>query len=318
MDDRNAPRAIDRLRALEAAEKGRAAADVDAPAPVKRRRGVIGTICAAVALVVLKLKGLLLVLLSKLGLVVLALSKFFVTAWTMALMVWIYAGMYGAAFAAGLVGLILVHELGHGVAARVVGVPVGAPIFIPFFGAFIAMKGRPRTAWQEHVIAAAGPVTGGLAAGACVAAGVAGVGPEHLLVVVGYVALIVNLFNLTPFWQLDGARMLKAVEWRAGLVGVGIVAVVVLAAAAATHHAHPIALIGIAVAIGQLLRRRHRDGDAAPTRALDRLTAQAEAAAAPAAATTRESQLAIAIYATVFSALAVAVHVVHAMLPAVP
>ena len=51
----------------------------------------------------------------------------------------------GRRFAVGFVLLIFVHECGHLVAARRLGLNVGAPVFIPFMGAFIALKEAPRT-----------------------------------------------------------------------------------------------------------------------------------------------------------------------------
>jgi Zn-dependent protease len=73
----------------------------------------------------------------------------------MALSAWAYAFYYGWPFAAGLVLLILIHEIGHGMAAARVGVRVGAPMFVPFVGAFIALRDRPRSTSDEAVIAAA-------------------------------------------------------------------------------------------------------------------------------------------------------------------
>jgi hypothetical protein len=51
-----------------------------------------------------------------------------------------YAVVFPVQFALGLVVMILIHELGHVIAARQKSLPVSAPIFIPFIGELITMK----------------------------------------------------------------------------------------------------------------------------------------------------------------------------------
>jgi len=63
----------------------------------------------------------------------------------MALSVGVYALAFGWQFALGFVLLILVHEMGHYVAARRLGMDVGLPTFIPFVGAWIELKDEPLT-----------------------------------------------------------------------------------------------------------------------------------------------------------------------------
>jgi len=225
--------ALERLRALQQQEAQEAARAAAASAPPTRGGAAWKAVggMGVVALLLWKFKSIFVVLLSTLG----KAGKFLPTVWTMLLSVWAYALFYGWPFAAGLVILILIHELGHGAAARAMGLPVGAPVFVPFFGAMIALKERPRSTWQEAVVAAGGPVIGGVAALACVALSFwPELGPGGgLLRVVGYVGLMLNLFNLTPFWQLDGARMLTPVRPVAGLVAA-------------------VALVAVAIAVGRL------------------------------------------------------------------
>ena len=61
----------------------------------------------------------------------------------------IYAQLFGWAFGVGIVLLILIHESGHVVVARIIGLPVSLPVMIPFLGAFVSMKQRPRTVAQD-------------------------------------------------------------------------------------------------------------------------------------------------------------------------
>jgi len=74
------------------------------------------------------------------------------TGGTMVLTIWVYAMIWGAWFAFGFVLLILVHECGHLLAAKRLGLKVGAPVFIPFMGAIIALKEAPRNAWIESQV----------------------------------------------------------------------------------------------------------------------------------------------------------------------
>jgi Zn-dependent protease len=63
------------------------------------------------------------------------------TGLSMFVMIWFYSLAFGWPFAVGFVVLIFVHEMGHVIAAWMLGMPVTAPIFIPFVGAYITMVG---------------------------------------------------------------------------------------------------------------------------------------------------------------------------------
>jgi hypothetical protein len=103
------------------------------PVPPKKK-GFWGPIALGVA-AVLKFGSKLLVLMPFLKF----LPAFLKTGGTMLLSVGAYALLWGWKFALGFVVLIFVHELGHLVAARSLGLRVGAPVFIPFMGAVIAL-----------------------------------------------------------------------------------------------------------------------------------------------------------------------------------
>ena len=89
-------------------------------------------------------------------------SKLFISLGSMALSIMAYASLYGWRYAVGIVGLILVHELGHYFAARQYKVKVGLPIFIPFIGAGVELKEKPLNAELEAYLAYAGPFVGTL------------------------------------------------------------------------------------------------------------------------------------------------------------
>src|SRR5205814_7127160 len=95
------------------------------------------------------------------------LPAFLKTGGTMLVTIWVYAMVWGFWFAVGFVLLILVHECGHLLAARNLGLKVGAPVFIPFMGAFIALKEAPRNAWIEAQVGIGGPMLGTMGAAVC-------------------------------------------------------------------------------------------------------------------------------------------------------
>lgn len=148
------------------------------------------------------------------------------TGGSMFVTVWLYAQSYGWWYAAGFVLLIFVHECGHLLAAKRLGLKVGAPVFIPFMGAFIALKEAPRNAWIEAQVGIGGPLLGTLGAIAC--DGVYAVTGNPLFRALAYIGFLLNLFNLAPIGVLDGGRVVTALSpwmWLIGLVAVGFLTV---------------------------------------------------------------------------------------------
>lgn len=142
------------------------------------------------------------------------------TGGTMFLSIWIYARFYGWQFAVGFVLLLLVHECGHLVGARLMGLKVGAPVFIPFMGAVIALKEAPRNAWIEAVVGIGGPLLG--SAGALAVWSMGFVTGHPFWFALGYTGMFLNLFNLIPIVPLDGGRIVTAISPWLWLVGVVI------------------------------------------------------------------------------------------------
>lgn len=144
----------------------------------------------------------------------------------MALAIGAYAMLYGWWFALGFVLLIFVHELGHLVAARRLGLKVGAPVFVPFMGAFIALKDAPRNAWIEAQVGIGGPIFGAWASAACFLIYMFTDYP--LFRALAYVGFLLNLFNLAPIGFLDGGRIVTALSpwlWVVGTVIIGVLMV---------------------------------------------------------------------------------------------
>jgi len=184
---------------------------------IRRRSGLLAGAAALAWLVLGKLKFLL---------VFLKVGKFATTFLSVLLTVVIYAQFFGWIFAAGVVLLILVHETGHLVVARALGIRATLPILIPFLGAFVRMQQVPRTVAQEAQMAIGGPLLGSLAAVVCLAGALAL--PDSragaLLLGLAYFGFLINLFNLVPVTPLDGGRVLSLLSKWFNVAGLAIAA----------------------------------------------------------------------------------------------
>jgi Zn-dependent protease len=162
-----------------------------------------------IALAVWKFKTFLLLILTKGKLLLLGLTKIG-TLLSMLVSLGVYWKLWGLPFAAGLVLSIYVHEMGHVIALRRYGIPAGAPMFIPGFGALIRLRALSLDPIQDSRVGLAGPIYGFGAAIFCliialITASNSG-GGANMWGAIAYFGAIMNLFNLIPVWQLDGAR----------------------------------------------------------------------------------------------------------------
>src|SRR2546423_5056920 len=177
-------------------------ADIPAHPQANRRRngGILAGILAVLGLVLGKLQYVLLIALKLKGL--------WFTIVSTGVTALLYAQLFGWAFGVGIVLLILIHESGHVVVARIMGMPVTLPILIPFLGAFVSMKQQPRTVAQESIMAIGGPVLGSIAAGLCYLGYLETPDSStgQLLRALAYFGVLINLFNLIPVTPLDRGR----------------------------------------------------------------------------------------------------------------
>jgi len=152
----------------------------------------------------------------------LKLAKLFTTVGTMLVSIVVYSFVFGWLYAAGFVLLILIHEMGHYIAARQRGLDVGAPTFIPFVGAWIQMKQMPHDVETEAYVGFAGPLVGSAGALACYY--LSRHYDSSLLLALAYSGFMINLFNLIPISPLDGGRITAVLSPKVWLLGVPLLA----------------------------------------------------------------------------------------------
>jgi hypothetical protein len=120
-----------------------------APPPNNRLRNGLATLGAG---------GLMLWGKGKYILGALKLTKF-ASLGSMILTVGAYTAFYGLPYAVGMTSLILIHESGHALTMKKLGIPFSPMVFIPFMGAAVAMRKRPKDAYEEALVAFGGPGT---------------------------------------------------------------------------------------------------------------------------------------------------------------
>ncbi len=122
----------------------------------------------------------------------------------------VYWTIWGWKFAAGFVLQIYVHEMGHVAALVRLGIKASAPMFIPGIGAVVRMDQYPASPREDARVGLAGPIWGLGATAATYALFLATANP--LFAALTHAGAVINLFNLTPVWQLDGARGMHALS----------------------------------------------------------------------------------------------------------
>lgn len=211
---------LDALSAPSAVPSAVPSAAQAAPEPAKASRGPL-TLLGVLALALWKFKALFLLLLGKGKLLLLGLTKA-KTAFSMLLALGAYWTVWGWQFALGFVLSIYIHEMGHVIALRRLGIPASAPMFIPFVGAFVRLNRGPDTVHDDAIAGLAGPIYGFGAALACYA--LYSFTQISLFGALARTGAWLNLFNLIPIWQLDGGRAFNALNrrqrwWMVAVIG---------------------------------------------------------------------------------------------------
>lgn len=185
--------------------------------PWTRRAGVLG----AVAFFLWKFKVLIAFALTKGKLLLLGFTKAG-TLFSMLLSLGVYWQAFGWKWAFGVVASIYIHEMGHVAMLRQYGIPATAPMFLPGIGAVIRSRFYPKDVVAQARVGLAGPMWGlGTALVCYVVYVLTGLPAWGALAEIG---AWINLFNLTPVWQLDGAHGFKALSRRQRWIAVAAIA----------------------------------------------------------------------------------------------
>jgi Zn-dependent protease len=130
----------------------------------------------------------------------------------------------------GYFASLVLHELGHALAARRLGIPI-VGIDLWFFGGLSQMRREPKSAGEEFKVAAAGPAVTLVLFCVCLGVGTLiasssrftdvaltrqGFITTPALALVGWLGFInglLFLFNIVPAFPLDGGRIARALIW---------------------------------------------------------------------------------------------------------
>ncbi len=125
----------------------------------------------------------------------------------------IYWAIFGWKFGLGFTLGILIHEMGHYVAAKRRGLRVDLPVFIPGMGAYVRWFSQGVSLETLSGIALAGPFFGLIVAVICGAVARYTVGnTSELFSALAHVTAWLNLLNLIPVFGLDGAQATYALD----------------------------------------------------------------------------------------------------------
>jgi len=178
----------------------------------------LGPLGAVIALL-LKFKTLVLIALTKAKFLIFGLAKL-KTLLSMFASMGFYWALYGWRFGVGFVLGIYVHEMGHVWALKRFGLRASSPMFIPGFGAFVSLYDSPPNVGIDARIGLAGPSWG---AGAAIVFYLAGLATgDGIWMALANATAYINLFNLTPVWQLDGGRGFRALDRQQRMLLLGL------------------------------------------------------------------------------------------------
>ena len=128
----------------------------------------------------------------------------------------VYWNLYGWPLAAGLVISIYIHEMGHVMEIRRLGISASAPVFVPGLGALVMLRQHVDDPVIDARIGLGGPIWGALAALAAFVVYL--VTRSNIWAAIAQLGAYINLFNLLPVWQLDGSRAFHALAKNGRLI----------------------------------------------------------------------------------------------------
>lgn len=122
----------------------------------------------------------------------------------------VYSMLFGWPYAIAIVLLLFIHEMGHWVWMKCLGLAPKAPVFIPGVGAYVAMTKLPPDQATHAWVAIAGPLVGGVGCAILYTAGI--YSANNWLIAAGSTGFFLNLIQLVPAKPLDGGFIIQAVS----------------------------------------------------------------------------------------------------------
>jgi Zn-dependent protease len=213
-----------------------------------------GSAAGIVAVLLWKFKFILVFLATKAKLLLLGLSKS-TTLFTMLLSLGVYWAVWGWKFGLGVVLSIYVHEMGHVAELRKFGIRATAPMFLPGLGAMVRLHQYPQTAREDARVGLAGPIWG---LGASIVTLMLYYATQlPIIAAIATVGAWINLFNLVPVWQLDGARGFRSLSRPQRWIALAVIAAIWI-----PTQEGMLVLLGIGAAFQCFARDAPTDGDA--------------------------------------------------------
>jgi Zn-dependent protease len=131
-----------------------------------------------------------------------------------------YAMLFGWPYAFAIMMLLLIHEMGHYIWMKALGLDPKLPIFIPGIGAYVAMTKLPPDQATHAWVALAGPLVGGVGCAMLYWFGVNN--GNNWLLAAGSTGFFLNLLQLIPAKPFDGGFVIQAVSRWLLIPGVGV------------------------------------------------------------------------------------------------
>lgn len=167
-----------------------------------------------------------------------------------------FAVIFGLEFAALLIIVLLLHELGHVAAMRWCGVPVRGIYFIPFMGAVAVGTQGFGDEGRRGFIALMGPALSLVPTALFITMAASGAAFDYadgrdLWRDLAFVSVFLNLFNLFPFLPLDGGQIIGALLSRTDVEVRRVVQLIFLTlASAAAVYLQSYILLAIFLVVG--------------------------------------------------------------------
>ena len=125
-----------------------------------------------------------------------------------------FFALFGAESAAMLMVLILIHEVGHAIAMRSIGIPVKGIYFVPFLGGVAVSADRYKNEGEHGYVALMGP--GFSIATTALFLALNAQGHDPFLHELALMSAFLNGFNLLPVLPLDGGHVAQSLLSRFG------------------------------------------------------------------------------------------------------